>query len=141
MEEFSHDSIRLMKDFDRRTACAIVVAAAVATLIVVASTRTHVAAQSSRSKLVYDAHCVECHGADGRGDGPASARLTPPPLDFTSGKYKIRSTESGSPPTDEDLIRSVRQGLYGSSMPAWDTILSDGDVRAVVDYIKTFSSR
>ena len=52
----------------------------------------------------------------------------PRPRDFTTGKYKIRSTETGSVPTDDDLMRSVRQGLYGTAMPGWDRILSDGDI-------------
>ena len=38
----------------------------------------------------------------------------PRPRDFTFGRYKIRSTETGSVPTDEDLMRTVRQGLYGT---------------------------
>ena len=39
----------------------------------------------------------------GKGDGPAAHLLTPRPRDFTTGRYKIRSTETGSLPTDEDL--------------------------------------
>ena len=92
-----------------------------------------------RGKAVYDAHCVECHGESGRGDGPAAAFLRPRPRDFTSGKFKIRSTETGSVPTDEDLIRSVRQGLYGTAMPAWDRILSDADIQRRGQYVKSLS--
>jgi cbb3-type cytochrome c oxidase subunit III len=98
-------------------------------------------AAAPRGKAVYDRHCVECHGAGGKGDGPASQWLTPRPRDFTSGLFKIRSTETGSIPTDDDLQRSVRQGLYGSAMPAWDRILSDDEIRDVVTYVKAFSSR
>jgi mono/diheme cytochrome c family protein len=95
----------------------------------------------SRGKQVYDAHCVECHGPEGKGDGPAAHLMTPRPRDFTRGRYKIRSTESGSVPTDEDLLRTVRQGLYASSMPGWQKLLPDDDIRAVVEYVKSFSTR
>src|SRR3954469_24771511 len=98
-------------------------------------------APASRGKAVYEKHCVECHGSSGKGDGPAALLLMPHPRDFTRSLYKIRSTESGNLPTDGDLVRSVRQGLPGSSMPGWDTLLPDDDIRAVVDYIKTFSPR
>jgi mono/diheme cytochrome c family protein len=94
-----------------------------------------------RGKAVYDQYCVECHGKDGKGDGPAAMTLVPHPRDFTSGRYKIRSTETGSIPTDDDLVRSVKQGLYGSAMPGWDRLLPDDDIRAVVDYVKTLSPR
>jgi hypothetical protein len=50
--------------------------------------------------------------------------LKPRPRDFTTGGYKIRTTETGSVPTDDDLVRTVRQGLYGTAMPGWDRILS-----------------
>jgi len=96
---------------------------------------------SPRGKAVYDAHCTECHGSSGQGDGPAAAYLTPRPLDFTSGKYKIRSTETGSLPTDDDLIRSVADGLNGSAMPGWRGVISDADIRDVVGYIKTLTPR
>jgi mono/diheme cytochrome c family protein len=103
--------------------------------------RAGAAAAASPGKAVYDAHCVECHGTSGKGDGPAALTLVPHPRDFTIGRYKIRSTETGSLPTDDDLIRSVRQGLYGSAMPAWDKILPDTDIVAVVQYIKSLSPR
>jgi cytochrome c oxidase cbb3-type subunit 2 len=99
------------------------------------------AGNAPAGKLVYEQRCVECHGATGKGDGPASDLLTPRPRDFTLGRYKIRSTETGSIPTDADLLRSVGKGLYGSAMPGWETIISDKDIHDVVAYLKTLSPR
>ena len=95
----------------------------------------------SRGKAVYDSHCVECHGSTGKGDGPAALTLMPHPRDFTIGRYKIRTTETGSLPTDEDLIGSVKRGLPGSSMPGWEGLIPDGDIAAVVQSIKSLSPR
>ena len=99
------------------------------------------AAAQQRGKAVFDEHCVECHGSTGHGDGPSASFLTPRPRDFTNGKFKIRTTETGSVPTDEDLIGSVRRGLYGTSMPGWDRILPDADVADVVQYVKSLSTQ
>src|SRR5262245_5416426 len=101
-------------------------------------TRARVDAQP-RGKAVYDKYCTECHGREGKGDGPSAFYVAPRPRDFSTGRYKIRSTETGSVPTDEDLVRSVRQGLYGTAMPGWDRILSDADIQDVVAYIKSLS--
>ena len=103
-----------------------------------ALSRADVEAQP-RGKAVYDAHCVECHGRTGKGDGASAAYLVPHPRDFTTGKYKIRSTESGTMPIDDDLIGSIRRGLYGTAMPGWDRILSDTEIADVVQYVKSFS--
>lgn len=98
-------------------------------------------APPARGKDVYEKHCAECHGAAGKGDGPAAHLMMPRPRDFTAAKYKIRTTETGSLPADEDLLRSVRQGLYGTAMPGWQKLLPESDIRAVVDYVKAFSPR
>lgn len=98
-------------------------------------------AQASNGKAIYDAHCVECHGPNGNGDGPAAPVLSPRPRDLTAGRFKIRSTESGHLPTDDDLIRTVRDGLYGTSMAGWSGVLSDTEIRDVVAHLKTLTPR
>ena len=96
-------------------------------------------AQESSGKAVYEKHCVECHGAAGRGDGPSAGFLVPRPRDLTGAKYKIRTTETGSAPTDDDLMSTVKRGMYGTAMPGWERILSDADIAGVVQYIKTLA--
>jgi cytochrome c oxidase cbb3-type subunit 2 len=60
---------------------------------------------ASRGRQVYEKHCVECHGESGKGDGPAAMTLVPHPRDFTSGRYKLRSTDTGTLPTHDDEDR------------------------------------
>ncbi|HEY2151076.1 MAG TPA: c-type cytochrome [Vicinamibacterales bacterium] len=98
-------------------------------------------AAQPRGKTVYDAHCVECHGPTGHGDGPSATYLVPRPRDFSTGKFKIRTTETGSVPSDEDLNGSIRRGMYGTSMPGWERILSDSEIADLVAYVKSFSTQ
>jgi len=116
-----------------------VASGALAGFIAVAAAQRSAAPGPGRD--VYQTHCADCHGSAGKGDGGASHLLFPRPRDFTAGRFKIRSTESGSIPTDDDLDRSVRKGLYGTSMPGWETLLPDDQIRAAVQYVKSFSPR
>ena len=58
---------------------------------------------------------------------------------MTAGRYKLRTTESGSVPTEDDSARSVREGMPGSAMPAWNGLLSDADIDSVLGYLKSLS--
>ena len=48
------------------------------------------------------------------------------PRDFTAGVYKFRSTPSGSLPTDEDLMRTITEGISRSGMPSHSDRLAGG---------------
>ncbi|HVH67299.1 MAG TPA: c-type cytochrome [Gemmatimonadales bacterium] len=98
------------------------------------------AQDTTRGKAVYVKWCVGCHGETGAGDGPAADAMLPRPRNFTGAIYKIRSTASGQLPTDADLLHAIDEGLPGSAMPAWKDRLSEADRRAVMAYLKTFST-
>ena len=95
-------------------------------------------AQRADGKLVYDAKCSQCHGMTGGGDGEAAVFFRPAPRDFTSGVFKFRTSASGELPTDDDLVRSIREGMPYTGMPAWPK-LSNEEVRNLVYHIKTFN--
>ncbi len=85
----------------------------------------------------YARYCATCHGALGEGDGPTARWLDPPPRDLAAGSYRWRSTPSGSPPTSEDLLRTIDEGVPGTSMPAWRDRLAPTTRRALVAYLRT----
>lgn len=89
---------------------------------------------------VYEDNCAICHGLKGDRQGEAARHFAMPPRDFTKGRYKLRSTDTGQLPTDADLIRSTVEGLPGTAMVPQDH-LSEAEVRAVVAYIKSLSPR
>lgn len=94
----------------------------------------------AQGRSVYEQYCAICHGVKGDGHGPLASLFQTRPRNFVKGEYKIKSTPSGSPPLDEDLIRSVKVGLPGTAMTS-HAYLSDEEIHAVVSYLKTFSSR
>jgi len=98
-------------------------------------------ATSASGKLIYEQSCILCHGADGKGDGPAGWFIgrysAPHPRNFTSEGFKLRSTVSGSLPTDQDLFRTVTQGIPGY-MPPFSG-LAEEERWLVVAYLKSFN--
>ena len=86
-------------------------------------------AAPANPSTLYLERCASCHGKSGHGDGEYAGLLNPRPRDFTSGRFKFRSTDTGGLPTDEDLVHSITEGLHGTSMPAWQKFLSTEEKR------------
>ncbi|MGE5304325.1 MAG: ethylbenzene dehydrogenase-related protein [Alphaproteobacteria bacterium] len=114
----------------------IAVAALVSSLALGAANKKDTSS-TARGKEVYLANCAVCHGAEGRGDGPAAYLVFPKPRDFTRGIFKLRST--ATIPTDADLLKTITQGIPGTAMPAWPN-LAPANRQALVDYVKRFSA-
>jgi len=93
-----------------------------------------------QGRHVFQRNCLLCHGRFGDGNGEMAKDLTIRPRDFTKGIFKFRSTPSGFLPTDDDLHRTIRNGLAGTAMPAFVN-LEERDVRAVIEYLKTLSRK
>jgi len=93
-----------------------------------------------KGEAIYKKRCLQCHGDEGDGLGPAAERLNPPPRDFTLGLYKFTSAAFDADlPNDDDLFRMVRDGMPGTAMPGWEDLLSEQNMWDVIAYIKRFA--
>lgn len=96
-------------------------------------------ADGDAGQVVYMRWCAACHGEKGDGKGPAAPFLRPQPRDFTLGVYKYKSTEGNGPPSDQDLMRTITEGMPGTSMPGWQDVLGEAERRDVIAFIKKLS--
>lgn len=84
-----------------------------------------------RGASLYTAQCASCHGAAGRGDGPAAAGMNPPPIAFTDReRARERSVFS--------LQQSITRGVEGTAMPAFAQ-LSEEDRWALAFFVSTLA--
>lgn len=84
-------------------------------------------------KAVFEKNCAVCHGATGRGDGPAAAGLNPKPANFSDPKYAAF--------TETKQIHVVTEGgkeeKLSPVMPAFSETLTPQQIVDVVAYIRT----
>ncbi|MGD8393936.1 MAG: c-type cytochrome [Candidatus Eiseniibacteriota bacterium] len=90
---------------------------------------------------LYEQHCARCHGEHGRGDGPHAAGLEPPPRDFLGGRFKLKTTYPNTPPTIENVADTIRRGMTGTAMPAFEGILSDREIEVLAVHVFTLTGR
>ncbi len=98
-------------------------------------------------KKVYETRCLICHGAKGDGKGLVGVIrksekngriLEIHPRDFTKAVFRFRTTSTGCMPTDDDLLRTIENGISVSFMPSYKDIPLE-ERETVKEYIKTFS--
>ncbi|MGB0909486.1 MAG: cytochrome c [Nitrospirales bacterium] len=80
-------------------------------------------------KILFNTHCTNCHGTQGKGDGPIGQSLIPPAADLTATGNK----------SDKQLLQVIRKGRPGTAMPSWKGDLSDGEIYDALSYIRTLS--
>lgn len=71
--------------------------------------------------------CVQCHGAEGRGNGPSGVGLDPKPSNFHDGE---RMTDI----SPFQAFNAIRMGVPGTGMAAWPD-LSDQQAWALAFYV------
>lgn len=90
------------------------------------------AASIAQGRALYRQHCVACHGADGRGQGPQAAAQPVWPPNLTGPLLWRRA--------DGDLLWHVLHGMddrHGRpTMPGFAARLGDADAWALIDFMK-----
>ncbi len=84
-------------------------------------------AREKRGQDLFQANCAFCHGADGTGKNWIGQFMEPKARDLTA------YTAASMPP--ERLRETIRNGLPGTSMPAWRDVLSRAEIDAIAAYV------
>ncbi len=88
----------------------------------------YAAASVERGAKFYAANCALCHGADGRGDGPAAAGLTVRPADLTAPHLFAH--------TPGDLFWWVSHGRANGVMPGFAAVMSPAERWDTINFVR-----
>jgi mono/diheme cytochrome c family protein len=81
-----------------------------------------------RGRQLFSQYCAACHGAGGRGDGPAATSLAKTPEDLT---------RIALPPLFPDGVVAYRIANGGDGMPAWRGVVGDEDIWDLINFIRS----
>lgn len=77
--------------------------------------------------------CAQCHGKEGRGDGPVAQGLDTQPRDLADGNYLKHRT-------DDELFKTIKEGGVASgfseSMMPFGNFINDETIRKVIAFIR-----
>jgi len=80
-------------------------------------------------RTIYQRHCADCHGAEGRGDGQQATSLSPRPGNLISAQTSAKS--------DQELLKIIGNGRPRTAMAGWADRLSSDEQAAVLAYIRS----
>jgi cytochrome c oxidase cbb3-type subunit 3 len=84
--------------------------------------------QEALGERLYQDNCAFCHAADGTARNWIGSFLQPRPRDLTGFALSDAHTER--------LKQVIRNGLPGTSMPAWQQVLGNHEIDAIVVYLR-----
>jgi cytochrome c oxidase cbb3-type subunit 2 len=84
-----------------------------------------------RGAVIYQRHCLGCHGPVGDGQGPAVAFIYPPPFNFTT----LRRHGLAGGATGGMLYYQIMNGITGTAMPYFKRELESEKIWDVSNYV------
>jgi cytochrome c oxidase cbb3-type subunit 3 len=93
-------------------------------------------AQAADAEQLFKFYCVQCHGLEGKGDGPnVSDEFPVDPRNFTNAEEMEKLS-------DADIKNVILDGGPSASksamMPPWGKTLTEEEVDALVKYLRKF---
>jgi mono/diheme cytochrome c family protein len=96
---------------------------------------------TAAGKRAYDANCAACHG--NLAQGAVKAGITISILEEQRGKQPPDLTDEqvdhGS--SDAEIFAVIKRGLPPTMMPGFAGVLSDDEIRSIVNYLRTLQPR
>lgn len=81
-------------------------------------------------KTLFGAHCAECHGNTGKGDGEMADMSDPKPPNLTDAEWKHGSS-------DGEIFTVIRDGVKGTDMKPWAKKMTTHQIWDVVNFIRS----
>jgi cytochrome c oxidase cbb3-type subunit 3 len=85
-------------------------------------------AQVREGEHLFQANCAFCHAADGTGKNWIGSFLEPHPRNLTD-------PANMSSMTRDRLRKVIREGLPGTTMPAWKSVFNFKQIDSIIDYV------
>jgi mono/diheme cytochrome c family protein len=98
----------------------------------------------AKGSSLYRRHCLHCHGLTGNGRGPTGPWVNPHPRDYRQGKFKFTSSAQSAgvrKPRREDLLRTLKEGIEGTSMPSFALLDEQTELEPLISYVIHLSLR
>jgi cytochrome c oxidase cbb3-type subunit 2 len=93
--------------------------------------RPNEGADAGNARTLFAAHCANCHGADGHGNGPLANLFVRPPTNLVDGPFVW--SETGDE-LELRMARVIKFGIVGTDMPGHEA-LTDSQVSSLVEEV------
>lgn len=89
-------------------------------------------AVATDAATIYANRCAFCHGATGKGDGPAGVALKPAPRNLADPQYWKAADREG-------LKAIIANGKPGTAMVAFKDTLTPDEIAELVEHLESFN--
>lgn len=91
-------------------------------------------AMAAETEQVFEFYCAQCHGLEGKGDGPNVSK------DFPVSPRNFTSAEEMNKLSDADLRNVILDGgpavSKSAMMPPWSKTLSEAEVDGLIQHLR-----